>query len=101
MIYTGRRFMAEELRDASVFNYILPKEEVLPKAIEIARLMAKKSLPALKANKAAINQGELRTSWIETYKMGQEISAGLTAGTDAKEGVRAFLEKRDPSYVDR
>jgi len=101
MIFTGRRFMAEELRHACVFNRIVPKEQVLPEAIEIAKLMAKKSLPALKANKAAINIGETKTSWLETYKMGQETSANLTAGLDAKEGIKAFLEKRDPNYVDR
>jgi len=101
MIYTGRRFMAEELRDACIFNYILPKNEVVPKAIEIARQIAKKSLPALKANKAAINLGERETYWLETYKRTQQTSAQLTSGTDAKEGIRAFFEKRDPSYVDR
>ena len=101
MILTGRRFMAEELRHACVFNYILPKSEVIPKALEIAHIMAKKSLPALKANKAAVNVGETQTSWLETYKMGQKTSAGLTAGADAKEGIKSFLEKRDPVYVDR
>ena len=101
MIFTGRCFMAEELRDACVFNRIVAKEQVLPTAVEIASLMAKKSLPALKANKAAINIGEAQTSWLETYKMSQETSAKLTAGADAKEGIRAFLEKRDPVYVDR
>ena len=101
MIFTGRRFMAEELRDACVFNRIVPKDEVLPTAIEIARLMAKKSLPALKANKAAINVGETQTYWLDTYKMTQQTSANLTTGADAKEGIKAFLEKRNPVYVDR
>jgi enoyl-CoA hydratase/carnithine racemase len=100
MIYTGKRYMAEELRYAGIFNHILPKEEVLPKAIEIATMIAKKSLPALSANKAAINEGELEADFLKTYKKTQTASATLTAGHDSKEGIRAFLEKRDPNYTD-
>jgi enoyl-CoA hydratase/carnithine racemase len=101
MIYTGRRFMAEELVHAGVFNYIVDKRDVLPKALEVARLIAKKSLPAIEANKAAINLGERQTYWLDTYRATQRTSAQLTVGDDAKEGVRAFLEKRDPVYRDR
>ncbi|ODT81237.1 MAG: hypothetical protein ABS76_12370 [Pelagibacterium sp. SCN 64-44] len=100
MIYTGKRYMAEELRHSGIFNHILPKAEVLPKALELARIIAKKSLPGLKANKAAINEGELELNFLTTYKKTQQASATLTAGSDSKEGVRAFLEKREPSYRD-
>jgi len=101
MIYTGRRYSAEELRLTGIFNQIVPKQDVVPKAMEIARSMAAKSLPALKANKAAINVGETQTSWLETYKMGQTTSARLTVSADAKEGIRAFLDKREPVYLDK
>ena len=100
MIYTGRRFSAEELRDTGFFNYIVEPEEVLPKAMEIAALIAKKSLPALKANKICNNAVE-GLPWQEGYKLTQEYSARLTAGEDAKEGIRAFLERRDARYHDR
>jgi enoyl-CoA hydratase len=101
MIYTGKRYMAEELRYSGIFNHIVPKAEVLPKALEIAGIIAKKSLPGLKANKAAINEGELELDFLKTYKKTQQASARLTAGPDSKEGVRAFLEKRQPNYTDR
>src|SRR6185369_16406854 len=58
MIYTGRRFSAEELRDTGFFNYIVEPDQVLPKAMEIAAQIAKKSLPALKANKICNNAVE-------------------------------------------
>jgi enoyl-CoA hydratase/carnithine racemase len=100
MILTGRRFMAEELRDTGFFNYIVPADQVMPKAMEIARMIAKKSLPALKANKLTTNAGEHLT-WQEAYKSTNEASARLTVSQDAKEGIRAFLEKREPTYTDR
>jgi len=100
MIYTGRKFSAEELRDTGFFNYIVEPAEVLPKAMEIAALIAQKSLPALKANKVCNNAVE-GMPWQEGYKLTQEFSARLTAGEDAKEGIRAFLERRNASYRNR
>jgi enoyl-CoA hydratase/carnithine racemase len=98
MILTGRRFKAHELGD-SFFNYIVPADQVMAKAREVAEIIASKSLPALKANKLTMNQGETMT-WSEAYKMTQSVSARLTAGIDSKEGIRAFFEKRDPAYRD-
>jgi len=101
MIYTGRRFMAEELQqNTGFFNYIVPKDQVMPKAMELAGVIAGKSLAALKANKLCNNASETM-NWTEAYKLSQAKSAELTITKDAKEGIRAFLAKRKPSYTDR
>lgn len=99
MMYTGARFTAEDLRDTGMFNYVMPRDQVMPKAMELARIIAGKSLPALKANKICTNQTE-SMSWTDAYHLTQEHSANLTITKDAKEGIRAFLEKRKPRYVD-
>ena len=91
MLFTGRRFTTEELRHSGLFNYVLPKAEVLPKALEIAHLMASKSLAALKAYKTTMNQSEATLRWQDTSKMTWEVSGQLTESPEAKEGVRAFL----------
>lgn len=100
MIYTARRFSAEELAWTGFLNYVLEPEEVLPKAQEIAELIAAKSLPALKANKICNNAVE-GLAWEDGYKLTQEYSAMLTGTSDSKEGIRAFLEKRRADYQDR
>ena len=101
MIYTGRRFMAAELQEnTGFFNYIVPKDQVMPKAMELAAVVAGKSLAALKANKLCNNASETM-NWTEAYKLSQAKSADLTVTKDAKEGIRAFLEKRQPQYTDR
>lgn len=100
MIFTGRRFSADEMLRAGFLNYAVAKAEVLDRSMEMARVIAHKSLPALKANKTTFNDCEV-LSWQEGYKMTNPISAELTVGADAKEGIRAFLEKRSPSYSDR
>ena len=101
MIYTGRRFTAEELQEHSgFFNYIVPKEQVMPRALELAEVIAAKPLAALKVNKLCNNASETM-SWTEAYKLAQTESAKLTVTRDAKEGIRAFLEKRTPAYKDQ
>jgi len=100
MIYTAARFTAQELEPTGFFNYLVPKEEVLPKSMEIARKIAGRSLPALRAAKICNNAAESMT-WDEAYVMSQEYSAKLTAGSDSKEGIRAFLERRTPNYQDK
>lgn len=100
MIYTGRRFSAEKMKEAGLIDYVVEPDMVLPKAMEIATLIAQKSLPALKANKICNNAVE-GLPWHEGYKLTQEYSARLTAGEDGKEGIRAFLERRPTNYKHR
>ncbi|HEY4202721.1 MAG TPA: enoyl-CoA hydratase-related protein [Devosiaceae bacterium] len=98
MVLTGRRFTARELEHSGLFQYVLPKAQVLPKAMEIAENIAKKSVRAVRMTKTNLNLCETILDWEQSSKMTAEASARLTAGTDSKEGIRAFLEKRAPSY---
>ena len=98
MLFTGRKFTALELEPTGFFNYVVPRHEVLPKALELASLIARKSLPAVRARKLASVALEGRT-WMEAYLDAQALSADLVAGEDSGEGVRAFLEHRAPKFV--
>ena len=97
MLFTGRRFRTEELADTGFFNYILPSAQVLDKSLEIARLMATKNLEAIRATKICINAAETLPR-PEGRRLSQEYSAQLTSSSAGKEGMRAFLEKREADY---
>jgi enoyl-CoA hydratase/carnithine racemase len=99
ILYTGRKFTARELEPTGFFNYVVPKADVLPKALELADLIAAKSLPSVRARKIASNALEGR-SWIQAYLDAQALSGELAAGRDGGEGVRAFLENRRPDLAD-
>lgn len=99
MLFTGRKFTALELEPTGFFNYVVPRDQVLPKALELASLIARKSLPAIRARKLASVALEGRT-WMEAYLDAQALSARLVAGEDSREGVRAFLEHRTPKFVE-
>lgn len=100
LLFTGRKFTARELEPTGFFNYVVPRAEVLPLSLEIARAIAQKSLPSIRARKIASVALEGR-SWMEAYLDAQALSAELVAGSDSGEGVRAFLEHRRPSFIGR
>ena len=100
IIYSAKRFSAAEFHEIGFLNYVVPKDQVMAKSLEVAEGIAKKSLPALKAAKICSNAVE-SMGWEDAYKLTHEYTARLTAGSDSKEGIRAFLEKRDPSYKDK
>jgi enoyl-CoA hydratase/carnithine racemase len=100
LLFTGRKFTARELEPTGFFNYVVPRAEVLSKALEIAHLVARKSLPSIRARKIASVALEGRT-WMEAYLDAQSLSADLVSKGDSGEGVRAFLEHRPPNYRDK
>lgn len=99
MLYTGRRFSAEEMRAANFLNYVVPRPDVLDTALGIARSISRKSLPAIKARKRVLLQSEAM-SWFDNYLLAQEESGDLVENRDAVEGVSAFLEGREPRLLD-
>ena len=100
MLFTAARFSARELEPTGFFNYVVPRDQVVPRAMELATTIAAKSLPAVRARKLASIAIEGR-GWMDAYLDAQALSARMAAGTDGGEGVRAFLEHRAPKYLDK
>lgn len=100
MLFTGGRYTARDIEGTGFFNAVVPRAAVLDTALGLARRIASKSLPAIRARKLASIALEGRT-WMEAYLDAQALSAELAAGRDSGEGVRAFLEGRNPRFTDR
>ncbi|MGE4307206.1 MAG: enoyl-CoA hydratase/isomerase family protein [Novosphingobium sp.] len=100
MLFSGARFAASELEPTGFFNYVLPAADVLPRAMDLARRIAAKSLPSIRARKVASARLE-GMSWSDAYIDAQSLTAQLTAGHDGGEAVRAFLDRRTPHLEDR
>jgi enoyl-CoA hydratase len=99
MLFTARRFSAAEMQAAGYLNAVVPRDQVMTRAGELAAMMAAKSLPALRATKRTQVAIE-GMDWTDAYLLAQEASGQLVGGADAAEGVAAFLEGRSPRLVD-
>jgi enoyl-CoA hydratase len=100
MYFTARRIPAAELHRLGIVQEILPREKLLPAAMEIAREIAAKSPIAMRWVKRAFNTVE-EMPMREGYRFEQSVTVDLSKTEDAQEAQRAFVEKRKPNFKNR
>ncbi|MDB5726752.1 MAG: hypothetical protein JWQ16_3506 [Novosphingobium sp.] len=97
MILTGRSVSADEALALGLVEYVVPQAELLTKAVALAAQMAAQAPVAVRSAKAAIQRGA-ELSLDDGIRLEQDLAAFLYTTEDAKEGPRAFLEKRAPVW---
>jgi enoyl-CoA hydratase len=100
LIYTGDIIGAEEALRLGLVNRVVPVDQLMPVAKELAKKIATKSSAALKLAKTAINRG-MQTNLESGLKYEYELYSLALSLEDRVEGVNAFLEKRTPKFVGR
>jgi enoyl-CoA hydratase len=98
LVLTGRLVDADEALRVGLVNAV--HDPVAEKAREIAELLSSKSPLALAAAKRALNHA-LQGDHVENLDREATEFAELFASEDAKEGMTAFNEKREPCFVGR
>ncbi len=97
LLLTGELITSDEGQDMGLFLKTVPKEQVLPSALELAEKLGHSSSVAVRTTLQT-----LRTEWNRGLQDALRIEAQVQSQTynepDLKEGLQAVIEKRQPIF---
>lgn len=97
MCLTGRMMAAEEAERSGLVARVVPADELLDSALETAELIASKSFVATSQIKEQVNAVD-ELSLSQGIQFERRTFHALFSSHDQKEGMTAFVEKRDPDF---
>jgi len=100
LVLTGRMVDAHEAERLGLVSQVVPAEETLDRALELAVRIAAMPPLAVRAAKAAVNAA-LELPLTAGLAFEEQRFFALFGSADQKEGMAAFLEKRPPSWTGR
>jgi enoyl-CoA hydratase len=100
LLLTGRQVPAAEAKEIGLVGHVVPDGQALAKAHEIADQIAANGPLAVQAVLHTIRASEGRHE-DDCWKDDATTGAAVFASADAKEGPRAFAEKRAPEFTGR
>jgi len=97
MILNDRRLTAQEAYQLGMVNRVVPVEAYLDEALKLAEEVALRAPVAVRAAKKMINQ-TFEQSLSDGLAEEKQVFYNLFATEDQKEGMHAFIEKRQPQW---
>lgn len=99
-ILTGDVYSAQEAHRLGLVNQVVPQDQVLRVAKDLARKLASKGAVAIAQALWAIEEG-IDLPLEQGLEKEAEAFYLVSESEDSREGVKAFLEKRQPQFKDR
>ncbi len=99
LILTGDLVTPQDAQKMGLINHVVGDGALLKTAREIAKKIARHGLPAIRAAMRAIGKG-LDVSIDEGMKVEEAEFRSILGTKDMQEGIRAFIEKRQPKFTD-
>lgn len=98
MMYTGDMVLADEALRIGLASRVVAPDKLMPTALELAKRIAAGPTVSIELMKRMVHQG-LEADNFEASLAFEGFSQDVAHSTeDAKEGVKAFLEKREPVF---
>lgn len=99
MILTGESVSAARALELGLVNRVVPTEQVLPAAVELAEQIARNAPLALEASKELVRLAITDPTQVRSRR--QHWQSVVFGSEDAREGATAFVEKREPMWRGR
>ena len=100
MLLTGEHIKANYAKEIGLINNNVSSKNLMQETLKLAKKVASKSSMTLKVGKHAFYaQSSLDLS--EAYKYTSKVMLDNILKDDAKEGIDAFINKRDPEWKDK
>jgi len=100
MILSGRMIDAEEAERASLVSRVVPAAELMDEVMKVAERIAHLSKPIVAMAKTSVNRA-FETTLEEGVRYEKAVFYSAFATEDQKEGMAAFVAKREPSFGNR
>ncbi len=100
-ILTGDNIAPQDAKAAGLVNHVVPEAEVLRQAQGMAKKIAMKPAVAIAQALKAMTLGPELSHLDEGMKLESDMFAVCCESPDMKEGVSAFIEKRQPKFTDK
>ena len=100
MVLTGRMVEPEEAERCGLVSRIVPHDDLLSVARDVADTIASYSIPSIMASKEMVARS-LELSTTEGVRFERRLFHALFSTQDQKEGMEAFVDKRSPHFNDK
>ena len=100
MCLSGRMIDAVEAERCGIVARIVPSDELLDEALKVAAVIASKSLPIAMMIKESVNRA-FEVNLTEGVRFERRVFHAAFATEDQKEGMAAFIAKREAQFKDR
>ena len=100
LVLSGKFLSGREAELYGIVNRAVPSGQVVEECCILARMIAARSRVAIKNAMRAIREGA-NMQFPKALIFERELFGELCESDDKREGIAAFLEKRDPKFTDR
>ncbi len=100
LICTGRQVKAEEALRIGLVNHVVAPDKLMEQGLHLARMVCSKGPLAVKMSKHLVQRGQ-DLDLANANAMEADVFGLLCATEDKREGMTAFLEKRQANFAGR